>query len=122
MDISSIKVENTREIDILDPRTRKPTGIKVTIESYGGDRAKTVQRQINNKRLKLRNRRPTAEELEEETLMTASAVVVGWNKEMEMDGKALSFTPENVRKIMSIPWIARQIDEAAEDEAAFIKA
>jgi hypothetical protein len=66
----------------------------------------------------------TVEEIEEKTTDIIVAAVLSWEG-FEKDGKPLECTPENVRMVVENPdlwFIAEQIDKAADDQLAFMKA
>lgn len=121
-DLSSVETIDTVEIEILHPTTGKPTGIKVQVASYESDRVRDVSRRIANKAMQKQRRKLTAEQVEENTLDLASAAIVSWSG-LEKDGKALECNTENAKAVLrEYSWFAQQIDEAASDQAAFIKA
>ncbi|WP_290497620.1 hypothetical protein [Hyphomonas sp. UBA4494] len=133
MDISSFSglaksFDDGMEVEILHPVTGKPTGLSVRVASYQSERVKAAQRRMANAALRDQKRNPkktaTVEEIEEKTTDIIVAAVLSWEG-FEKDGKPLECTPENVRMVVENPdlwFIAEQIDKAADDQLAFMKA
>lgn len=133
MDISSFSglaksFDDGVEVEILHPVTGKATGLCVRVASYQSERVKAAQRRMANAALRDQKRNPkktaTVEEIEEKTTDIIVAAVLSWEG-FEKDGKPLECTPENVRMVVENPdlwFIAEQIDKAADDQLAFMKA
>jgi len=133
MDLSSFEglaqgFEEGVDVEILHPTTGAKTGLVVRVASYQSERVKRIQRRLANEALKEQKRNPRkvtkVEEAEEKAHDIIVAAVISWEG-FELGGKPLECTPENVRKVVSNPdlwFIAEQIDKAADDQAAFIKA
>ena len=112
------------EIDITDPRTRVPTGIKITVYSKDSDQYKKMIRAQTNRRLKSMNRRIslniTAEENEAEQMEVLVAITAGWQN-MKYKGTMLNCTPDNVRMVYTtIPVIREQVEDAISDRGNFM--
>jgi len=116
------------EVEILHPVTQKPLGMKVRVASYQSERVKAKVRQIENQRRQDAKRNPrkivSVEKDEQTSHDVFVAAVISWEG-FEVGGKPLECTPANVRMIADNPdlwFIVKQVDQAADDELAFIKA
>lgn len=116
------------EIEIRHPTTGERTGLKVRVASYQSERVKKVQRRLGNAAIRENKRNPkkvgTVEEIEEKTNEIVAASVIDWSG-FELNGKAMDCTPETVLTVLENPdlwFIGEQIDKAADDQAAFVKA
>ncbi|MFP1634085.1 hypothetical protein ACLB6G_20335 [Zhengella sp. ZM62] len=117
------KQEEGIPVPIKHPATGEETGIVITVASYESERVKAVAREIANRALadQKKNSRKvdTVEAIEDRTFAIALASIVGWSG-LEKDGKELPFTRDNARMILeAYPFIAEQIDAAAQDRALF---
>lgn len=126
MDILAIK-PNTITVEIKHPYTGKATGLSVECVSLESDEVKAVERQIKNAAIRSGRNTMTAEKLEQNTVALLSAAIVGWTWGVDADGvqshlggdEAPRLSAENKGKLLSVPWIAKQIDAALGDDAAF---
>lgn len=108
--------ENGRWIDIVDPVTDGPTGIRICVASHKSWRVRQVR--LGGKSW---TTTPSAWEMEEYTAKVIASAVVDWS-DVEVSGKPLPCTPENIETLLSLPnllFLREQIDEAADDDAAF---
>lgn len=131
MDLASLEPDDGTTVHLRHPVSREPleseTGASITIDVAGmdSDAFRVRQRAITNKRLAGTARKPlTAEQLEEERIGTLVACVTGWSN-IELDGEVLTFSRENVRRLLSRPkmsWVRDQLDEAIADRGNFLKA
>ncbi|MFG1462262.1 hypothetical protein V5F77_05110 [Xanthobacter sp. DSM 24535] len=123
MDILSIK-PNTITVELKHPATGKPLGVSVECVSLESDEVKAVERQIKNKALRSGRNSMTAEKMDENTVSFLAAAIVGWawSGDASLGGaKNPALTAENKAKLLSTPWIAKQIDAALGDESAFFQ-
>lgn len=122
MDLSNIRPA-TVEVEVKHPGTGLPTGLVLECTSLEAEAVKRVQREITNKALRNRNRKPTAEQLEANAVDMMGAAVIGWkwNGDATWGGKKLDFSPANVRLVIAEGWLRGQLDEALGDEAAFFE-
>lgn len=120
MDLLTLK-PNTITVTLKHPGTGLPLGVYVECVSLECDQVKAVERQLKNAALRSGRNGMTAEKLDENTSAILSAAIVGWMwTDATLDGDANPpLTTENKRKLLSIPTIAKQIDTALGDEAAF---
>ncbi|WP_018428216.1 hypothetical protein [Hoeflea sp. 108] len=121
MDILAIQ-PSTISVDIKHPATGAAIGLKVECVSLEDDRVKQVERAIKNRALRGGRNTVTAEKIEDNTVEILSAAVVGWEWADDLtlgDLKAPQLTKINVGKLLAVGWIAKQIDMALGDEAAF---
>lgn len=128
MDFSELK-PSERIIDILHPKTKARTGIKVSILSMEDDRVKKVKRRILDDRLRLeaRGKNFKSDDIEENKMALMFAVVTGWEWGKDDDGDDAFFNKEKpvftlakFREILdALPWLAAQIQEAVSDDESF---
>lgn len=137
MDILAIQ-PSTISVDIKHPATGAPIGLTIECVSLEDDRVKQVERAIKNRALRGGRNTVTAEKIEDNTVEILSAAVVGWKWEKPVlspaKGKKAAvygeqpdlegdpnpgFNKINVGKVLAASWIAKQIDQALGDEAAF---
>lgn len=121
MDILAIQ-PSTITVDIKHPATGSPIGLSVECTSLEDDRVKAVERAIKNRALRGGRNTVTAEKIDDNTIELLTAAIVGWEW---ADGLTLGdlknppLTKINVGKMLAVSWIAKQIDTALGDEAAF---
>lgn len=121
MDILAIQ-PSTISVDIKHPATGAPIGLKVECVSLEDDRVKAVERTIKNRALRGGRNTVTAEKIEDNTVELLSAAIVGWKWADDLtlgDLKNPQLTKINLGKLLAVGWIAKQIDTALGDEAAF---
>jgi hypothetical protein len=121
MDLLSIRPDSI-EVPINHPGTRKPLGLVLKCVSLEDERVKAIERVMKNKALRAGRNSMSAEKMDENTLALLCATVVGWTWPEELtlgDLAKPDATPENVRKLLSINWIAKQLDDALGDDSAF---
>lgn len=119
MDILAIK-PNTIIVQIKHPATGAPIGLQIECVSLEDDRVKAVERAIKNKAL--RGAKMTAEKIEDNTVDLLAAAIVDWHWADDLslgDLKSPPLTKLNVVKLLEVGWVAKQIDTALGDEAAF---
>lgn len=121
MDILAIQ-PSTITVDIKHPATGSPIGLSVECVSLESDQVKAVERAIKNRALRGGRNTVTAEKIDDNTIELLTAAVVGWKW---ADGLTLGdlknppLNKANVAKLMQVGWIAKQVDQALGDEAAF---
>lgn len=121
MDILSIQ-PSTITVDIKHPATGALIGLQIECVSLEDDRVKAVERVIKNRALRGGRNVITAERIEDNTIEILSAAVTGWKWAPDLtlgDLKDPPLTKANVSKVMALGWIAKQVDSALGDEAAF---
>jgi len=121
MDLLSLN-PNTISLELRHPATGTPLGVTVELQSLESDAVKAVERMIKNKALKSGRNGVTAEKIDDNTIALLSAAIVGWTFSGEAslgDDKKPACTDANKRKLLAVPAIAKQIDNALGDEAAF---
>lgn len=124
MDLSTL-APSTVPLEIRNPATGKPTGLVLNLLSADSEPVKKVKRQLLNKALARRNRKATADEVEESNLDLLVAAIESWEWKGDTTwkgGKKPEFKPDAVREVVSTSWIRSQIEEAKEDETAFFAA
>lgn len=121
MDILSIQ-PNTITVEIKHPATGASIGLELECVSLEDDRVKAVERAIKNRALRGGRNTVTAEKIEDNTVEILSAAIVSWKW---ADGLTLGdlknppLNKANAAKLLQVGWIARQVDQALGDEAAF---
>jgi ATP-dependent protease HslVU (ClpYQ) ATPase subunit len=121
MDILAIK-PNTIIVQIQHPASSEPIGLQIECVSLEDDRVKAVERAIKNKALRGGRNSMTAEKIEDNTVDLLAAAIVGWHWD---DGLSLGdlknppLTKVNIVKLLEVGWVAKQVDSALGDEAAF---
>lgn len=120
MDLSAIKPV-TVKVEIRHPATHLPTGLVIEVASMETDAVKKVKRKHMDNALRNRNRKPTAAQIEEHSLESLTAAVIGWewNGDAAWGGKKPDFTPANVSAVLATDWIRSQVVEVLDDETAF---
>lgn len=123
MDILAL-APNTITVDLKHPATDAPLGVKVELQSLESDEVKAVERTLKNKALKSGRNNVTAERIDDNTTAILSAAIVGWvfSGDANLGGdKKPACTPANKRKLLSVAALAKQIDLALGNEAAFFE-
>lgn len=121
MDILSLQ-PSTICIDIKHPATGSPIGLQIECVSLEDDRVKAVERAIKNRALRGGRNTVTAEKIDDNTVELLTAAIVGWKWDGDLtlgDLKNPQMSKINVGKLLAVSWIAKQIDTALGDEAAF---
>lgn len=121
MDLLSLN-PNTITVDLKHPATGAPLGVSVELQSLESDAVKAVERQLKNKALRAGRNTVTAEKIEDNTVAILSAAIMSWafSGDANLGGdKKPACTDANKRKLLAVPAIAKQIDSALGDEAAF---
>lgn len=96
MELSNIETV-TREVEILAPRTGKPTGLVFIVNSVQSDDVQSIVREKND--LAMVGRKYDAEEY---GLKLLTAAIVGWRWENDatFNGEKPEFNPANVRRVL----------------------
>ena len=121
MDLSTI-APSTVPLEIRNPGTGKATGLVLNLLSMESDAVKKVKRANTNKAINRRNRKLTADDLEENSLDLLVATVASWEWKGDAawtGGKKPECKPEIVREVLSLSWIRSQVEEVINDESAF---
>lgn len=117
-------VPNTITVDLKHPGTDAPLGVKVELQSLESDEVKAVERTLKNKALKGGRNTVTAERIDDNTVAILSAAIVGWEftGDANLAGdKKPACNAANKRKLLQVPALAKQIDLALGNEAAFFE-
>ena len=121
MDILSLNPNNIT-VHLKHPATGAFLGVAVELRSMESDEVKAVERQLKNKALRGGRNTVTAEKIDDNAIALLSAAIASWSftdgAHLEGD-KNPPCTEENKRKLLAISIIAKQIDAALGDEAAF---
>lgn len=116
---------DTVEVEVFDPRTRRGTGIFITVASKDSAVYKRKLREQINRRFKQMGRRiavqMTAEENEAEALELLVAVTTAW-RGVVFKGEALDLSEKNARMIYEqVPVIREQVEDAINDRGNFMR-
>ncbi len=121
MDLLSIRPDSI-DIAIHHPGTGQKLGLVLKCVSLEDERVKSVERVMKNKALRGGRNSITAERMDENTKLILAATITGWDWPEDLTLGTLTnpeATPDNIRRLVDIPWIAKQLDEALGDDTAF---
>lgn len=121
MDLLSIRPDSI-EVPIVHPGTREPIGLVLKCVSLDDDRVKAVERVMKNKALRGGRNSITAERMDENTKALLAATVLDWVWPESLTLGELQrpdATQANIRKLMDVAWVAKQLDDALGDDSAF---
>ena len=115
--------EEGYDLDILHPISGEAIGITIRIAGPDSARARrAANRSINESMRAQRLKRPTAEDAYARSLQHLAGLVVEWSGVM-LDGQELPPSNENCLLVFTrFPWIANQVDVAANDRSLFTRA
>lgn len=126
MDLTTLAVSSEGSVlTLTHPVTGADLPVKITLLGTDSPVFRKAQRAIVNRRLK-QAKKPnlTAEEIEAEGIEALVSCTVSWEG-VEIDGKKLDCTPDNVRKVYTdirLPFIREQVDTFIAERANFMKA
>lgn len=120
MDIAQLNPA-ARWIDITNPATHKPTGLRIQLRPMSHAAIQKVQRSHTDKMARQRKFRLTAAEIEAHSLdvLVASIEAWEWGGDASFNGEKPDLTPENARLVLAVAWIKEQIDSELGDSEAF---
>jgi len=124
-DLAAIKSTNI-QFKVLDPATGKPCGLVLDLLPMDHPTMKEAERAITNaaQHLARRNKNFKADEIEENYLTMCIAAINGWewNDGITFHGEVPTFTPKNVKAVLSeITWLPNQITDQYDDTARFFR-
>lgn len=131
-DLSTSKTVAEREnegvwISIRDPQTDEvmlygeKQEVRFLVAGSYSHHYRKAQDAQRNRLVKNRRTQLTGDALRSQQLELTAACVLQWEGVFN-EGKALDCTRENVARLLdACPWVARQVEEAMEDHAAFFK-
>lgn len=138
-DLSSLAYQDTSELVIEHPVTGQPTGwvwtvvgpahrISIELSDEAArrvikDRQRREAAQTNGKKWKPDEETPEGNR--EQNVEYFARRILSWNHPARLDGESLSFSQENVRKLLADPkylWLYRQVTGYFTSDEAFIKA
>jgi len=125
MDLSDIlgniaDQDRGKEIELADPVTGKPTGIKFRVAGPDSDVQRRARLALADELSEMAgpDGRVTAEQREKARLNTLARRVLGW--EIEEDGQPLPFSQKACVRVLSAgTWIQQQVDAFAADRRHF---
>lgn len=112
-----------REISILSPADGEPTGLVIRLLPMTDSKVKAAQnRNITEARAR-RSTKISQDVIEENGTRILVAAVEGWEwkGEATFRGSKPEFNEANLRAVLKIEWIRKQIDIELGDEAAFFR-
>lgn len=124
MDISEL-VPTERVIEILDPKTDEPLGIRVSLMSISDERLVKLKRKFQDERFKLEARGKTlkGEDLDDNSNDLAFSAMTGWEwygKDVSFLGQKPAFLKPEVLKVFTkLYWFREQILAAISEERSF---
>ncbi|MCY0150879.1 hypothetical protein OEG84_25065 [Hoeflea sp. G2-23] len=124
--LSGSAIEDGLPMPLKHPITGEDTGAVFMVRSYESAAYKAVERRLRTAGMKsLRKGTVSAGELDKNTIELVASLIAGWSGMKDGTGD-LAFSKEAAISLLSIPIagsnIIKQIDEFADDGAAFFKA
>ena len=123
-DLDTVKAcDEGVEYDLLHPVTGEPTGaiLKLRGSDATGYKDELERQRDAMVRKKSLAAAMTRSERESREIALLRTCVVGW-KNLQLGGKDLEFSPENVEMLLvKYPWFRSQVDTAAHDMSLFLK-
>lgn len=119
MDISQlVNSEDLFELNLVDPKSEEPLGIRVMIRSSESDAVKKVVRQHSDKFLSSRKKKLTTDKVEAEYLDRAAASIASWDwGDHNWKGEKPELTFEKAREVVEeAGWIYDQVSAASNEE------
>ena len=123
-----------RTIEILDPGSKRPVGVRVTVVSIDDDKLTKVKRAITDKRLYLEQRGKSfkSEDIEENRNNILLASITGWEwynpdpsdaaNHAMFNGEVPEFNRRNVANVITtLRWFGDQINEAIGETESFFQ-
>lgn len=108
-----------REMDLVDPFTSKPTGMKMTLVGPDSDTAHRARIRLSDELAEMADidGRVSAEHREKARRNCLAAHVIGWD--VQEDGKPVAFNTKSLLVLLRVPWIEQQVDAFAGDRRNF---
>lgn len=108
-----------RMLELADPFTGKPTGIKLWIVGPDSDTARRAQIALADELAEMADHegRVSAEHREKARLNCLARLVQRW--EIEEEGKPVPFSTANVLRLLRVRWVQEQVDSFAADRHNF---
>lgn len=120
MDLSTL-APVVRDVPILNPATNEPTGLVLRLRALSSPEVKAAQARITNEGLIRRRVKLTSDAIDENTLRIVIAAVEGWEwgGDANFHGEKLAFNEANLRAVLKLDWVYKQINAELGDEASF---
>lgn len=95
-------------------------GEQATVTVVGGDskQVRAVQQQVTRRQLRASRTSITPEEIQQNRINEAAAAITGWTGFEDDDGP-WPCNKENTRKLMSAPFLLRQVEEGVKAHSTF---
>lgn len=108
-----------RELELVDPFSGKPTGLKLWIVGPDSDTARRASLRLADELAEYADYqgRVSAEHREKARLNCLAAHVLRWD--VQEEGKPVPFSTANLLRILRVPWVQYQVDGFAADRANF---
>lgn len=108
-----------RELELADPFTGEPTGLKLTVVGPDSAAAHRARLALADELAELADAegRVSAEHRERARLNCLAAHVLRW--EVSEDGKPVPFTTRNLVTLLRVQWVHEQVDAFAGDRRNF---
>ncbi len=108
-----------RELELADPFTGEPTGLKLTLCGPDSDTARRARLALSDRLSELADDtgRVTAENRERARLECLAALVIRWD--VKEDGKPVDLTTKAALTLLRVSWVEQQVDAFAADRRNF---
>ena len=109
---------------VRHPVTQEPMGWTIRVAGVDSERVKKVLKRQRNSRLKNAQRQLTADLLDAQNREVLVACVISWSfdEDVSINGEQPECTPEKADQLIRRwPWLGAQIEERAQDTAAFLE-
>ena len=114
-----IDQDKGRMLELIDPFTGKPTGIKLWLAGPDSDTARRARIALSDELADMADHegRVSAEHREKARLNCLARLVLRW--EVEEEGKPVPFSTQNVLRLLRVQWVEQQVDAFAADRRNF---
>jgi hypothetical protein len=108
-----------RTLDLLDPFSGDPVGIKLTVTGPDSNVARRARLRFADELAEMAdaNGRVSAEHRENARLNSLASLVLTWDA--QVDGKPVPFSTAAIRKLLGVAWVEAQVDAFAGDRRNF---
>lgn len=120
--VSAKHLDDGVDVAIRHPVTGEEIGMTIRVASYDSERVRQARLRVSRPlERRLNGKKPTIEDTEVLVKAILAGSVISWEG-VERDGDKLACNAMNVAALFEqFPWIAKQIDEVAQDNQRFFK-
>ena len=110
-----------RELEIVEPFSGQPTGMKFTVVGPDSDTARRARIRLADELAEMADNdgRISAEHREKARRNCLAAHVIRWSNVTE-DGKEVPFNTKNLLTLLRVQWVEIQVDAFAADRRNFV--